>query len=131
MSYEVKRKQSIKTTADLENSRVGIQEVICLLSSIVPNINARPKITKQSLLWRTVWRVTIRLSSGVGEWRGHFLLIETSFMEEIPVGSCFVWESVIIKVSVADNCLSKLLDGFTYLLAFINHFLIIKDQRFI
>ena len=82
------------------------------------------KITRQSLLWRT-----LRLTSGVGEGLGRFLLFETSFMEEVPVGSVCVWESVVIEVSVPESCLSKLVDGYTYLLSVINDFLIIKVQR--
>ena len=45
------------------------------------------------------------------------------------MGSVCVWESVIIEVSVPDGCLSKLVDGYTYLLRVINDFLIIKVQR--
>ena len=72
---------------------------------------------------------TLRLIGGVVEGRGRFLLIETSFMEEVPVASVCVWESVIIEVSVPDRCLSKLVDGYTYLLTVINDLLIIAVQR--
>ena len=66
---------------------------------------------------------------GVGEGRGRFVLFETSFMEEVPVGSVCVWESIIIEVSEPDSCLSKLVDGYAYLFRVINDFLIIKVQR--
>ena len=79
------------------------------------------KITRQFLLWRT-----LRLTSGVEEGRGSFLLVETSFMEVVPVGSVCVQKSVIIEVSVPYSCLSMLVNGYTYLLTVINDFLIIK-----